>query len=92
MFDSVYSGFVVTLNIATVNNIYSYQDISSLHSKIYLTMEQFNDLTILDSTNTTETLNPCQVAQLNVAICQIYWISQVALNMSVIILFQYCSL
>ena len=30
-----------------------------------------------NNTNNTETLNPCQVAHLNVGICQTYWISQV---------------
>ena len=33
-----------------------------------------------NNTNNTETLNPCQVAHLNVGICQTYWISQVSLD------------
>ena len=57
------SGFVVTLNIASVQNIYSYQDNSTLPGN--------------NTNNTTESLNPCQVAHLNVGICQTYWISQV---------------
>jgi len=57
------SGFVVTLNIASVQNIYSYQDNSTIPGN--------------NTNNMTDSLNPCQVAHLNVGICQTYWISQV---------------
>ena len=76
------SGFVVTLNIASVQNIYSFQYNSTLPGMICLSGQQYivKHNVSGNNTNNTETLNPCQVAHLNVGICQTYWISQVSLD------------
>jgi len=61
----ILSMFVIILNVASVSSIYPRQD------------------NITDLTNTTnqDYINPCQLAQMNVAICQTFWISQIIFSL-----------
>ena len=41
----------------------------------------FNQYSRSNDSSSTDNLNPCQVAQINVAVCQTYWISQIIFSL-----------
>jgi len=61
----ILSMFVVILNVATVQNIYP----------------ATGNITVASNSSNPESVNPCELAQMSVGICQTYWISQVVFSL-----------
>jgi len=69
----ILSSFVAMLNVSTVEYVYSYNYNSSLVDTMYDSKDsgpQPNPITNGSS------VNPCQLVEINIEICQIYWVTQ----------------
>lgn len=65
----ILGSFVIVLNVATADYSYSYKNNASLFNEGSNPPEPISNAT-------TTYLNPCQIVDIQVEICQIYWFSQ----------------
>ena len=85
----ILSSFVAVFNVATINNTYSFvENVTivnpndnpapkpSYNGEITMILETGDQLLLSESD-----LNPCQLVEMDVSICQIYWASQLLFSL-----------